>query len=298
MATFQIKDFLYNGKGSFNLHDCQTKIKDIYDDKEHYEELLADQTKAIDELQSIMFAHDRHALLVIFQAFDAAGKDGTIKAVFQGVNPAGVTVKAFKRPSDTELDHDFLWRCTAALPERGMIGVFNRSYYEEVLVVKVHPEIVKNYQKLPARYTKDMEALWAKRYTDINNFESYLNHNGVSILKIFLNVSKKEQGERQIERIKDETKNWKFEEADIKERGFWNEYQQAYEDMIKNCSTEANPWYIVPADDKKNMRLIVSQIVLQKLQDLDMSFPETSAARAAELLQYIETIKQQDANLG
>lgn len=293
----ELKTISYDGKGEFVLENIPTKIKDIYQDKADFEAILNSQTEKIDGLQSKMFAHDRYALLVIFQAFDAAGKDGTIKAVFTGINPAGVKVTAFKRPSETELDHDYLWRTNQALPERGTIGVFNRSYYEEVLVVKVHDAIVKNGQKLPENQYDDMNQLWQNRYTDITNYENYLNNNGIEIVKIFLNVSKKEQGERQIERLEDPTKNWKFEEGDIKERGFWNDYQAAYQDMIAKTATTKNPWYIVPADDKKNMRLIVSQIILQKLESLPLSYPTVNAEEQERLKQFIEVIKQQDSTL-
>jgi PPK2 family polyphosphate:nucleotide phosphotransferase len=297
MTMIVSKKFAFNGEGKFSLKSQPTKIKDFYENSEEYENILSDYRQQIDELQTKMYAHDRHGLVVIIQAFDAAGKDGTIKAVFSGINPAGIVVKYFKRPSEIELDHDFMWRTNLAMAERGMIYVFNRSYYEEVLVVKVHPEIVTNYQKLPKELTSNVNQVWENRYNDIKNLEKYLNNNGISVLKIFLNVSKKEQGERQIARIQDITKNWKFQEGDIKERGFWNEYQKAYEDAINQTSTQQNPWHIVPADDKKNMRLIVSQIILDKLNSFVMDFPETSPERAAELQKYIDIIHEQDAGL-
>jgi PPK2 family polyphosphate:nucleotide phosphotransferase len=246
----------------------------------------------MDELQSIMYAHSKYGVLAVFQAMDAAGKDGTMKAVFQGVHPLGMSFYSFKRPSETELNHDYMWRCYKELPERGKMQIFNRSYYEEVLVVKVHPEILENYQKIPDELKgKDV---WKKRYQDIKHFEDYLANNGIVVIKFFLNVSKEEQGNRLIERIEDITKNWKFEEGDIKERGFWDEYQKAYEEMINETSTEKNPWYVVPADDKKNMRLIVAKIIVEKLKELKMSYPEPDEARKQTLLGLIDTIKQQN----
>jgi PPK2 family polyphosphate:nucleotide phosphotransferase len=246
----------------------------------------------MDELQSIMYAQSKYGVLAVFQAMDAAGKDGTMKAVFQGVHPLGLSFYSFKRPSETELNHDYMWRCFKELPERGKMQVFNRSYYEEVLVVKVHPEILENYQKIPDELKgKDV---WKKRYLDIKNFEDYLANNGIVVLKFFLNVSKEEQGNRLIERIEDITKNWKFEEGDINERGFWDDYQNAYEKMINETSTEKNPWYVVPADDKKNMRLIVAAIIVEKLKELKMNYPEPNEARKQTLLGLIDTIKQQN----
>lgn len=250
----------------------------------------------LDELQEKMFAHNRFGLLVIFQAMDAAGKDGTLKAVFSGVNPQGLRIYSFKRPTETELDHDFLWRTNMQLPERGTITVFNRSYYEEVLVVKVHPEILLNTQRLPVDISDDLDTVWENRYEDIANLEKYLTRNGIHVVKFFLNVSKTEQSERLIERIEDPSKNWKFEEQDVKEREFWNDYQSAYEDAINATSTEQCPWYIIPADDKKNMRLIVASILAQKLKSLNMDYPKSDAARQEILKGLIEKIRLQDNN--
>ena len=286
--------FEKTGEKKFSIERANTHIEDLYESKEEYDLLLADFRKKMDELQSMMYAHNRYGLLIIFQAMDAAGKDGTIKHVLSGVNPAGVKVQSFKRPSETELNHDFLWRTNLQLPERGSMTIFNRSYYEEVLVVKVHPEILTNSQRMPTELTKKPEKVWEQRYEDIVNTENYLHHNGIHILKFFLHVSKQEQGKRLIERIEDPTKNWKFEEADIKERDRWDDYQQAYEDCINATATKTAPWYVVPADDKKNMRLIVSQIIIEKLKSLDMDFPQTDAKRHAELQRLIGIIEQQD----
>lgn len=291
MKKIEVNDFLFDGSGKFSISDAKTKIKDFYQDKEDYETSLADLNKQMDELQSMMYAHNRYGLLVIFQAMDAAGKDGTLKAVFSGVNPQGLNVHSFKRPNDTELEHDFLWRTTLQLPQRGSITVFNRSYYEEVLVVKVHPEIVTQNQKLPLELTDDMDKLWKNRYEDITNFETYLHRNGIRVVKFFLNVSKEEQSERLIERIQDPTKNWKFDEQDVKERGFWNDYQQAYEDLINATSTHKCPWYIIPADDKKNMRLIVAKVIVNELKRLDMSYPEATEERHEHLKKLINIIE-------
>lgn len=293
MKNFDIKDYKVNDKDSFKIKKYPTKIKDFYEDKTEYETLLSELQTEMDELQSMMYAHNRYGVLVIFQAMDAAGKDGTMKAVFQGVHPLGLSFYSFKRPSETELNHDFMWRCFKELPERGKVQVFNRSYYEEVLVVKVHPEILHNYQKMPNEI-KSKKDIWENRYQDIENFEDYLANNGIKVIKFFLNVSKEEQGNRLIERIEDIAKNWKFEEGDIKERGFWREYQEAYEEMINKTSTRENPWYVVPADDKKNMRLIVAKIMSENLKSLKMNYPEPDEARKKTLEGLIETIRQQN----
>jgi len=294
MSKIKGKDYEFDGKGKFQIKDVPTKVKDYYDSKEEYQVLLSDVQNELDHLQNMMYAHNKYGMLVVFQAMDAGGKDGTIKAVFQNVNPQGSRFYSFKRPSDQELDHDFLWRCFKQLPERGTIQVFNRSYYEEVLVVKVHPDILTKYQKIPAEIFNKID-VWEKRYKDIKNFENYLNNNGIVVIKFFLNVSKKEQGERLIARIHEQEKNWKFEEGDIKERGFWNDYQEAYEDLINETSTKENPWHIIPADDKKNMRLIVAEVLKEKLKSLDISYPASSDARQNELMSFIEVIRGQDS---
>lgn len=294
MAYFNSDDFRINGESRFKIKDVKTKIPDIYDDKQEYEQMLDNFVSDIDKMQSVMYAHDRYGLLIIFQAMDAAGKDGTIKHVLTGVNPLGVRVENFKKPTTAELDHDYLWRCSQVLPMRGTISIFNRSYYEEVLVVKVRPEILLQTQRLPLEETKDLEKVFDKRYKDIRNYESYLNRNGIKILKFFLNVSKKEQGERLIERIQDPLKNWKFEENDVKEREKWDEYMQAFEDCINETATKKCPWFVVPADDKKNMRLIVGQIILEELHKLNMDFPQPDETRQKELQRFIDIINGQN----
>ncbi len=294
MAKFDPEDFRFDGSKSFKIKKQDTKIKDIYDDKDEYKDMLADNADQLDELQSMMYAHNRYGLLVIFQAMDAAGKDGTLKRVFAGVNPIGVKVHSFKRPSENELEHDFMWRSTLLLPQRGSITVFNRSYYEEVLIVKVHPEIVINVQRLPIELTKDLDKLWERRYADIKNSEDYLHHNGIRVVKFFLHVSKNEQAERLIERIDDPSKNWKFEEGDVKERNFWDDYQQAYEECINATATKNAPWYVIPADDKKNMRLMVGNTIASELKKMDIKYPESNEERHAELQRYVEIIKSQN----
>jgi len=294
MKKIDIDDFKFNGTGKFSIRKSQTKVTDLYDDKEDYEIALKSLQIELDELQEKMYAHNRYGLLVIFQAMDAAGKDGTLKAVFSGVNPQGMRFYSFKRPTETELEHDYLWRTNMQLPERGTITVFNRSYYEEVLVVKVHPEILLNTQRLPTEISNDLEKTFQHRYEDIANLEKYLTRNGIQVVKFFLNVSKKEQSERLIKRIEDTSKNWKFEEQDVKEREFWNDYQKVYEDAINATSTEQSPWFIIPADDKKNMRLIVAKILADKLKSLDMDYPKSDAARQVLLKGLVEKIRLQD----
>jgi PPK2 family polyphosphate:nucleotide phosphotransferase len=289
-----LADFRQDGKKTFRIEDAATQIKDLYADKADYQERLAEYREEIDELQSLMYAHNRYGLLLVFQALDAAGKDGTIKHVMSGVNPFGVRIHNFKRPTPLELEHDFLWRTNLVLPERGTIGLFNRSYYEEVLVVKVHPDILTETQRLPHEFTQDLDQVWQHRYEAITDFERYLHRNGIRVVKFFLNVSKKEQAKRLIDRIEDPSKNWKFESGDVRERDYWDQYQQAYEEAINATATPHAPWYVIPADDKRTMRLIVSQVVLKTLEDLDMEYPPSDAARQQELSQYIDIIKKQN----
>jgi PPK2 family polyphosphate:nucleotide phosphotransferase len=239
--------------------------------------------KGIDRLrdqQEKLYAQDQRGLLLIFQAMDAAGKDGAIKHVMSGINPQGCQVYSFKSPSPEELDHDFLWRTSKSLPERGRIGIFNRSYYEEVLVVRVHPEYLQKQKLPPELVSKD---IWKERFEDINAFERYLTRNGYTIRKFFLNVSKKEQKRRFLERLEMDVKNWKFSLADAKERGFWEKYMEAYEDMIQHTATPHAPWIVVPADDKPLARLIVAAAVVDALEDMKLAFPKVSAAQKQEL---------------
>jgi PPK2 family polyphosphate:nucleotide phosphotransferase len=287
--------FLVNTPGTLRLKDHPTKIPDVYQDKSDYRDLVEEFQKEIDELQCMMYAHDRYSLLLIFQAMDAAGKDGTIRAIMSGVNAHGVTVHPFKQPSDDELDQDFLWRTTKHLPQRGRIGIFNRSYYEEVLVVRVHPEILLNKQRLPAELLADVDQLWQHRYESIRDFEKHLNRNGTRVVKFFLNLGRDEQRERFVARIDELDKNWKFSEGDVKERKYWDQYQQAYESAINATATADAPWFVVPADDKKNMRLIVAQIVLEQLRTLDMHYPVVTPERREELEGYKRRLLEEDA---
>lgn len=252
-----------------------------FKDKKDARKKLEKNIAELAEYQDILYAQDTYALLLIFQAMDAAGKDGAIKHVMSGVNPQGCQVYSFKSPSAEELDHDYLWRTNKVMPERGRIGIFNRSYYEEVLVVRVHPELL-DHQKIPP---SARENIWKRRYEQINNMEKYLSENGVVILKFFLNVSKEEQKKRFLERIDRPEKNWKFSTADAKERAFWDNYQQAYEDCLNRTSTEWAPWFVVPADNKWFTRLTVSEIVVRTLKRLNLRYPEVSEERRQELLE-------------
>ena len=267
----------------FTLSAAKTKIKDLYVDASHYEELLINSREQIDELQQQMYAQDRYALLVIFQAMDAAGKDGTIKHVLSGINPQGLEVHSFKRPSEEELDHDFMWRTMLKLPPRGRIGIFNRSYYEEVLICKVHPEIIQNYQRIPDEEKKDINALFKHRYEDIAAIEKYAHRNGIRIMKIMLNVSQAEQEARFIGRIDTPAKNWKFNSADLAERAHWQAYMAAYQDAIRATATADSPWYVIPADDKKNARLLTSAAILHELKKLKLTWPELPPSQLADL---------------
>jgi len=250
--------------------------------KPQAKQLLADGVKELSRLQDILAAQDRWGLLLIFQAMDAAGKDGTIKHVMSGVNPQGVQVSSFKAPSAEELHHGYLWRTMKAMPERGHIGIFNRSYYEEVLVVRVHPQILES-QKLPKQLVT--KHIWQERFDDINNFERYSTRNGVAVVKFFLHLSRKEQKRRFMERLDTPDKNWKFSSSDVKERQFWDAYQDAYEDMIRHTASEHAPWYIVPADNKWFTRLVVSHAVVDALKGMKLKYPEVSRAEQAALAQ-------------
>jgi PPK2 family polyphosphate:nucleotide phosphotransferase len=249
-------------------------------DKPRSKEALAQGVEALAELQDVLYAQDQWAVLLIFQAMDAAGKDGAIKHVMSGVNPQGCQVFSFKAPSAEDLDHDFLWRCMKCLPNRGHIGIFNRSYYEETLVVRVHPEFLQK-QKLPAELvTKN---LWQERFQDIRSFERYLGRNGVVVCKFFLHLSKKEQKRRFLERLETPEKNWKFSSADMKERGFWDAYQDAYQDMIRNTATKDAPWYVVPADNKWFTRVVVAAAVIDTLASLKLAYPKVGPDKLKEL---------------
>jgi PPK2 family polyphosphate:nucleotide phosphotransferase len=277
------KDLRVREGDEVDLGKYPTKIDPVYKSKDHYQKLLDEHVAKLSAQQQLLYASNRYAILLIFQAMDAAGKDGAIRHVMSGVDPQGCQVFSFKHPSAAELEHDFLWRSTRNLPGRGQIGIFNRSYYEEVLIVRVHPEILAS-EGLPDA-PRDDETLWHDRYRSIRNLERHLHANGTRIIKFYLHLSKEEQKKRFLSRIDEPEKNWKFSLADIKERGFWKDYMKAYAQCIAATSTKETPWYVVPADDKENARLIVSQVVLDTLEGLDMSYPKTTDARRQELLE-------------
>ena len=264
----------------FRLKDFDPADTGHWKSKEHAEETLQKKVARTAELQDKLYAQDNWALLLIFQAMDAAGKDGAIKHVMSGVNPQGCQVHSFKAPSDRELQHDFLWRTTIDLPERGHIGIFNRSYYEEVLVVRVHPELLKSQKLPPALVGKK---IWDERFEDIRCFERHMARSGTVIRKFFLHVSKKEQKKRFLERLEEPEKNWKFSASDVKERAFWDDYQDAYEDMIRNTATERAPWYVVPADNKWFTRLVISTVVVDTLESLHLSYPKVDDEKRKQL---------------
>jgi PPK2 family polyphosphate:nucleotide phosphotransferase len=268
-----------DGKG-FRLKSVDPGETLGLESKKRAEALLTEGIARMVDQQEKLYAQDRWAVLLVFQAMDAAGKDGVIKHVMSGVNPQGCEVHSFKAPSAEELDHDYLWRASTRLPERGRIGIFNRSYYEEVLVVRVHPPILASQRLPPALVTKD---IWKHRYEDINAFERYLSRNGVAIRKFFLHLSKEEQKRRFLERLEEPEKNWKFSSADAKERELWDDYAEAYEQMIRHTSTEEAPWYVVPADHKWFTRLAVAAAVVETLESLKLAFPKVDSARKKEL---------------
>ena len=263
------------------LKERPTMVKPLYDSKEQYQKLINEHVAALSSRQRLLYASGRYAVLLIFQGMDAAGKDGVIRHVMSGVNPQGCEVCSFKQPSAEEMKHDFLWRTTRRLPERGRIGIFNRSYYEEVLIVRVHPEILRG-QGLPDKEL-DEKAIWEERYRSIVDLEEHLHRNGTRIIKIFLHLSKEEQRKRFLERIDEPDKNWKFSLADFNERKYWKEYMKAYEACLSATSIPHAPWYVVPADDKENARLIVSKIALDALNELQMAYPAITGKRRLEL---------------
>jgi PPK2 family polyphosphate:nucleotide phosphotransferase len=276
-------------KHDYRVRDEKFRLKDVdpadtgkFHSKEEAKERLEKGSERMRELQERLYAQDRWSVLLIFQAMDAAGKDSTIEHVMSGVNPQGCQVYSFKAPSNEELDHDFLWRCTNRLPERGRIGVFNRSYYEEVLVVRVHPHFLAA-EKLPTALVTD--DIWQERFQDIRAFERYLSRQGTLIRKFFLHVSRDEQKERFLSRLDEPEKNWKFSARDVEERAHWQAYQDAYEDMIQHTSTEESPWYVIPADNKWYMRMVVADLIVEALESLDLQFPEVGEAQKSELAQ-------------
>ena len=281
-----IDEFVVKEGEKILLKNFDTNYTGKLKSKKEAAKKLAKNKKKMAELQDKLYAHDKYSILIIFQAMDAAGKDSAIKHVMSGLNPQGTQVFSFKQPSQEELDHDYLWRTTKALPERGRIGIFNRSYYEEVLVVKVH-DLVK-YQKIPDELvTKD---IWKNRYKQISNFEDYISKNGTVVIKFFLHLSKDEQKRRFLKRLDTPSKNWKFSAADLKERKLWDEYQKCYEEAINKTSTKDSPWYIVPADNKWFTRLVISEVIVQKLQSLKMEYPKLNKEQLANLNSYKEQL--------
>jgi PPK2 family polyphosphate:nucleotide phosphotransferase len=275
------KDFRVRPGEKVKLREWPTMVQSFCKSKKAYRKLLEEHVEKLSSLQQLHYASSRYALLLIFQGIDAAGKDGAIRHVMSGVNPQGCEVFSFKQPSEEELKHDFLWRTTRHLPERGRIGIFNRSHYEEVLIVRVHPEILRS-QGLPDELL-DEKTIWMERFRSIVDLEEHLHRNGTRFVKVFLHLSKGEQRKRFLERIDEPDKNWKFSLADSRERKYWKRYMKAYEDCLNATSTHHAPWHVVPADDKENARLIVSQIVLDSLRDLKMSYPKTTAKRRRKL---------------
>jgi len=274
-------DFQVPPDEDLKLSERATKVKPFFKSKKHYHKQLDESIEELSDLQRLHYASNRHAILLIFQAMDAAGKDGAIRHVMSGINPQGCQVFSFQKPSSEELEHDFLWRTTCRLPERGRIGIFNRSYYEEVLIVRVHPEILRG-QGLPEGSIAG-QAIWEERYRSIADHEAHLHRNGTRIIKFFLHLSKDEQAERFKDRIDEPDKNWKFNLADVRERKRWDDYMNAYEACLNATSTAQAPWYVVPADSKKNARLIISQIIVDTMKELGMSYPTVDEKRLKEL---------------
>jgi PPK2 family polyphosphate:nucleotide phosphotransferase len=276
-----IEPFRFDGSGKFHLKSQKTDEKGGLD-KESATKIIEANRKRLSDFQERLYAQDRWSLLVIFQGMDAAGKDSAIKSIFEGVNPQGCEVTSFKQPTSLELDHDFLWRSTIALPERGRIGIFNRSYYEECLVTRVHPEILAKEKIPPKLVTKN---IWSERFEDINAMERYLTRNGTVILKFFLNLSRKEQRERFLDRLEEPAKNWKFSMGDITERARWPRYQAVYQDIVRHTSTKVAPWYVVPADHKWFTRVVIGSAIVTALEKLDLHFPEVDKAERSEFKQ-------------
>jgi PPK2 family polyphosphate:nucleotide phosphotransferase len=283
-----LKNFRVNLGAKVNLKRWPTILDPVYKSKKHYLDILNENIENLSSQQQLLYSSNRYAILIIFQAMDAAGKDGAIKFVMSGVNPQGCQVFSFKHPSAEELQHDFLWRTTRNLPERGRIGIFNRSYYEEVIIARVHPNILRKEGIPDAPH--DDKTVWEERFQSINSLEKHLHINGTRIIKFFLHLSKEEQRKRFLDRIDNPEKNWKFGIGDIEERKFWPQYMKAYEDCLSATSTRNAPWYVVPADDKQNTRLIVSKIILKTLEGLKMAPPKTSAERQRELLSIREML--------
>ncbi len=275
----------------FRLKDCDCADTSGVKNKKEAEKLLEESSQIVSSMQELLFAQDRWAMLLIFQGMDAAGKDGAIKHVMTGVNPQGCDVHAFKQPTHEELDHDYLWRCHKLLPERGKIGIFNRSYYEEVLVVRVHPQLL-DAERLPEPLLT--KHIWEERYKDINHFERYISRNGVVILKFFLNISKQEQRARLLSRLDDPEKNWKLQLSDVQERAYWKDYMEAYEEAIQNTAEKHAPWYVIPADNKWYARLVVASAIVEALHGLDLQYPDVDKAKKKELDEIREHLEKND----
>ena len=282
--------FRVHPNAEIKLSKLPTKIEPLYKSEKKYRALLQEHVAALSDQQQLLYGSDRYALLLIFQGMDAAGKDGAIRHVMSGINPQGCDVASFKQPSADELEHDFLWRTYNRLPERGRIGIFNRSFYEEVLIVRVHPELLKN-EGLSKELINDKD-IWTQRYRSIVDMEHHLHNSGTRTIKFFLHLSEEEQRKRFLARIDEPGKNWKFSLADIHERKYWKQYMEAFEDCLNATSTQHAPWYVVPADDKDNARLIISAIVLDALKSLKLSYPKTTAKRRAELLSIRKLLKK------
>jgi PPK2 family polyphosphate:nucleotide phosphotransferase len=284
-----VAPFRFDGSGEFHLKSHKTNEKGGLD-KDKAEKILEANRKRLSDFQEKLYAQDRWSMLLIFQGMDAAGKDSAIKSIFDGVNPQGCEVHSFKQPSTLELDHDFMWRSMIVLPQRGRIGIFNRSYYEECLVTRVHPEILAKEKIPPKLITK---GIWGERFEDIAAFERYLTRNGTIILKFFLNVSKQEQRERFLERLEDPSKNWKFSMADITERALWNRYQAVYQDIVRHTSTAVAPWYVVPADHKWFARVVIGSAIVSALETLDLKFPKADKASLEEFKEVREALLEE-----
>jgi PPK2 family polyphosphate:nucleotide phosphotransferase len=287
-----IKDFQVQEGDKVKLNKWPTRVEPVYSSKKKYRKHLKQQVEELSELQQLQYASNDYSVLLIFQAMDAAGKDGAIRHVMSGINPQGCQVFSFKHPSATELDHDFLWRTNQCLPERGRIGIFNRSYYEEVLIVRVHPEILHS-QGMPDGLV-DEKTIWNERYDSIVDLENHLFRNGTRIIKFFLHLSKEEQRDRFLDRIDTPEKNWKFSAGDVEERQSWDKYMKAYEQCLSATSTTRAPWYVVPADDKKNARLIVSQVIVDTFESLKMQYPQTDEKRQQELQSIREQLTEEE----
>ncbi|MGI6343308.1 MAG: polyphosphate kinase 2 family protein [Bacteroidales bacterium] len=276
--------YIYDPKAHRRFSQMTKPDIDGFNNKAEALEQIQNSISQLKEMQEVLYAQDQYAVLIIFQAMDAAGKDGTIKHVMSGVNPQGCDITSFKVPSPEELDHDFMWRCIKRLPERGKIGIFNRSYYEEVIVTRVHPKLIE-YQRLPnaPKDVKNNQKFWDTRFKDINNFEKYLTNNGTVIIKFFLNISKAEQKRRLIDRIEDPDKNWKFSIKDVEDRAYWKDFMDAYEDTLVNTSTNYAPWYVIPADNKWFMRTLVINIIVENIKKLNIKYPKATPAQLEDI---------------